>query len=267
MAEQRSALLVVSFGTSHRETISKTIEAIEKDLQEAFPERKFYRGWTSRMIIKILKEKQGIEVDTVAEALDRMKKDGITDVLIQPTHVMAGAENDRMAEQIRQEEGAFEKISIGRPLMDSDKDLEKMAGALGGGIMKDKGPEEALIFMGHGSGEKAEANRIYVRMEEAFGKEGYDDIFVSTVEGSPQLEETLDRIDAAGKYRKINLTPLMIVAGDHAMKDMAGEDEKSWKNRVTARGYEAAPIVKGLGEYEAIRRILVDHAKEAEKNG
>lgn len=310
------ALLVVSFGTSHRETRDETIGAIESYLAKAMPHRKLYRAWTSRFIIKKLKERDGIEIDTVDRAIDRMIDDGIKDLLIVPTHMIGGSENQKMMTMIRErlaeshrecgsvaetsghegsEAGPFDRVRVSRPLLDTPEDLsalvETVAGELLAGPEKTGnelpagGPEKTLVLMGHGSGDRPEANEIYVRLEEEFHRQGYPNVLVGTVEGEPGLEQVLEKI----KSDEVMIAPLMIVAGDHAVNDMAGDDPSSWKNRIAAgrnsdfgaetpvsrRGSvdeegtgtdprTVIPVLRGLGSYPGVQAMFLEHAMAAE---
>ena len=263
----KKALLVVSFGTSYETTRQVTIDAIETDLAAAYPDRKLYRGWTSRMIVKILR-KRGIHFDTLEEAVERMRRDGITDVLVQPTHIISGGENDRMLKILQENAAFFDHITVGRPLLDTEEDRRELAQILASELL----PESAssglcsLVLMGHGSSDKQEANRIYPLMEQAFRKSGHDNVFVGTVEGEPTVEDILNALGPAkDPSHTVYLTPMMIVAGDHANNDMAGEEDDSWKNRIAALGYRVVPILKGLGEYPKVRNMICRHAAEAEK--
>ena len=267
------ALLVVSFGTTHEETRARTIDAIEDHLAKAFPDRKLYRGWTSRMIVKRLRE-QGVSVDTLEEALERMRADGIRDMLVQPTHMIPGAENDRMLSALEESADGFEQILAGQPLLSTEEDREHLARALAEELLSG-GPAEAckaLVLMGHGSANKPEANRIYEEMQQTFQCLGYGNVFVATVEGTPALEDVLAAMEQAVKDEglqrgipepKVVLAPLMIVAGDHAKNDMAGPEEDSWKNRLETAGFAVKPVLRGLGEYPAVREMLARHAREA----
>lgn len=255
---ETKGLLVVSFGTSYAETRKRTIEALERDLALAFPDYRIYRAFTSRMIIKKLK-KQGLAVMTVPEALKAMEQDGIRQVLIQPTHVINGIENDGMREEARQMRGAFESIFVGDPLLTSHRDNEEAIGAVMEEF-KDLDEDEALVFMGHGSDHYA--NSVYAALDYMFKDMGYKNVFVGTVEAYPSVE-SLSRMIKDSRAKRIVLAPFMIVAGDHANNDMAGEDEDSWKSRFEKAGYPVECRLKGLGEYPGIRQIFVRHAKEA----
>ncbi len=257
--QMKKALLVVSFGTTHEETRAKTIDRIEEDLAAAFPDRKLYRGWTSRMIVKRLAER-GTQVDTLEDALARMQEDGMTDILVQPTHIMEGAENDRMLEALDKASSGFESVRTGLPLLSSEEDLAQLARILGEEYLADG--QNLLLLMGHGSAKKPESNRIYREMQEAFRKAGIPGAYVGTVEGTPTFDDVLGAVAESGAHC-VTLAPMMIVAGDHAKNDMAGEDPSSWKNQLEAEGFQVRPVLRGLGEYPAVRQMLVQHAEEA----
>ena len=267
------AILVVSFGTSFKETREKTICALEKDLQEAFPDRKFYRAWTSNRIIKKVREVEGLKVDTIEEAVSRMKADGVTDVLVQPTHMMYGYENARLIKLLEEKKGDFDVISVGSPMLISEEDLDYMSRAVAAEFDDVRSGEAALVLMGHGSPggpDKTvktpddDPNKIYLDQEESFHKLGYDKVFVGTVEAVPTLEDVIAKLDDALQSKgKVYLAPYLIVAGDHATNDMAGDEPDSWKNVIAGAGYEVVPVIKGLGEYPEVRARFVEHAKDA----
>ena len=255
----KKALLVVSFGTSYEETRKLTIEAIEEDLRAAFPDRAFYRAWTSKIIKKKLLERDGLQIDDVKQALERMKADGIKDVLIQPTHMLAGIEFDDTISVIRAFSDEFHLITIGRPLIANEEDLNRLGRTLEE-IFAEEIASGMMVFMGHGS--EKNAFPVYELLQERFEQDGYGNVSVGTVEFTPGIEPVLEKIRAL-RPQKIWLTPLLVVAGDHATNDMSGDDEDSWKNRFTREGAEVTCIVKGLGQYPEIRNLYLEHAKAA----
>lgn len=264
MQRQDKALLVVSFGTTHDETREKTIGAIERDLAARFPQRRLYRGLTSRVIAAHLKER-GLQADALEEALARMQEDGMADILVQPTHLMTGAENDRMLAALAEAPAAFAQIRTGRPLLADQEDRMDLAEILAEELLTGA-DAEALVLMGHGSAKKPGANRLYDQMQEAFRASGRENIFVGTVEGTPSFEDVLRQLMQMEKRpAAVTAAPLMIVAGDHAKNDMAGESEDSWKRRLEEAGFEVRPVLKGLGEYPGVREMIVRHAAEAER--
>ena len=258
-AETKKAILAVSFGTSHNDTRKVTIDAIEQDMQDAFPDHALYRAWTSKMIIKKLKKRDNVQVFTVTEAMEQMKRDGITDVLVQPTHVINGIENDLMKEDALAFRDDFHSISFGDPLLTSASDNLAVIQAVAdefSGLTQD----QVLVLMGHGTTHYA--NSIYAALDYTFKDKGYNNIFLGTVEAYPSME-SLMRMVKEYNPSKVVLAPFMIVAGDHAKNDMAGDDPDSWYSQFTAAGFQVEPVVKGLGEYPGVRNLLVDHLKAA----
>lgn len=253
--ERKKGILAVSFGTSHADTRKITIDAIEKEMQNAFPDYPLYRAWTSQMIIKKIKTRDHLVIHTVKEALEQMKQDGITDVLVQPTHVINGIENDRMKEDALCFQDSFCSISFGDPLLTSEQDTLAVIDAVANEFSFLK-KEEALVLMGHGTTHFA--NTVYAALDYTFKDKGYPNIFVGTVEAYPSME-TLLKMVASYQPSKIYLSPFMIVAGDHAKNDMAGDDPESWYSQFRSLGYEVEPVIKGLGEYPRIRKLLVEH--------
>lgn len=255
----KKGLLVVSFGTSYEETRKKTIDAIEDDLKAAFPNRKFYRAWISSFIVKKLKRDKGIVIDNVSEALLRMKNDGIEDVLMQPTHVLNGAEFQELSKAVREAAGGFKSFKMGNPLLTDEEDLRDIARALKN-IFEVPKEGEALVLMGHGS--YCAANSIYGSLQTALDKAGMERTFIGLVEAEPGLKEIADRL-AGINLKKVTLAPFLVVAGDHAVNDLAGDSEDSWKSVLSSEGYEVSCILKGLGEYPEVRKIYVKHAERA----
>lgn len=254
---RKKAILAVSFGTSHTDTCKVTIDAIEQDMQKAFPDYPLYRAWTSKMIINKMKKRDQVHIFTVKEAMEQMKKDGITDVLVQPTHVINGIENDLMKEDALSYEEDFHSIVFGDPLLTSEADSLAVIQAIAEEFSYLK-KDEVLVLMGHGTTHFA--NSIYAALDYTFKDKGYPNIFLGTVEAYPSME-TLMKMVNAYKPSKVVLAPFMIVAGDHAKNDMAGDDPESWYSQFKAQGYHVEPVLKGLGEYPGIRRLLVEHLK------
>lgn len=252
---RKKAILAVSFGTSHHDTCKVTIDAIEKEMQAAFPDYPLYRAWTSKMIIRKLKDRDQIHVNTVKEAMEQMRRDGITDVLIQPTHVINGIENDLMKEDALSYREDFHSISFGDPLLTSEQDSLDVIQAIADEFSSLK-EDQVLVLMGHGTTHFS--NSIYAALDYTFKDKGYSNIFLGTVEAYPSME-TLLKMIRSYQPSKVILAPFMIVAGDHAKNDMAGDDPESWYSQFKSAGYEVEPVLKGLGEYSGIRKILVKH--------
>ncbi len=259
MMNRKKGLLVVSFGTSYADTRKVTIEAIEQELALAFPEYTVYRAWTSKMIINKLKITEGLHIHTVDEAVSQMIQDGITDVLVQPTHILNGVENDLMKDAILAKADAFSSISIGDPMLTSSKDAFALLTAVIQAF-PDLQKSDALVLVGHGTSHYA--NSIYAALNYMLQDMGYANVHVGTVEAYPTIDNVLRALSLQSPAH-VFVAPLMIVAGDHANNDIGGEDEDSWVNSIRHAGYPADAVLKGLGEYPGVRRILVDHARRA----
>lgn len=258
----KKALLVVSFGTSFGRTREKTIDRIEKDLAEAFPDYRTYRAWTSKMIITKILRRDGIKIPTVKEAMEQILADGISEILVQPTHLVNGIENDQMKEDVRSLESAFTSISFGEPLLSGTEDQEKAIQAVMAEFTE-LTEKQALVFMGHGTTHYA--NSVYAALDYMMKDLGYSNAFLGTVEAYPSFDTLMKKV---GELRpeKVLLAPFMVVAGDHAIHDMSGEDEDSWRSRFEAAGFNVECIMKGLGEYPGIRKLYIEHAKTAAAN-
>ena len=256
-------LLAASFGTSYQDTRCRTIGAIEEDLEQAFPEYSVRRGFTSRMIINRVKTRDQIVIDSLEEALRRAADNGVKRLIVQPTHMMDGFEYTALADKVAEYSRFFEAAAVGKPLLSSEGDFQAVIQALTEETEEYDDGETAFCFMGHGT--EAQANHVYRKLQEMFLAAGHENYFIGTVEAEPALEEVLAQVKK-GSYKRAVLQPLMIVAGDHANNDMAGDEEGSWKRAFEEAGYEVSCILRGLGELEKIRRIFVRHAKEAESS-
>ena len=254
------AILVVSFGTSYNDNRDLSIGATEEAIQEAFPDYEVRRAFTSQIIIDKLEERDGLEIDNVTEALDRAVEDGIKNLVVQPTHLMDGYEYQDLVGELAEYAEAFEKIEVGAPLLTSDEDFENVVKAITADTKEYDDGETAICFMGHGT--EAESNKVYAKMQELLTEEGYDNYFVGTVEASPTLEDVMAQVDA-GDYKNVVLEPLMVVAGDHANNDMAGDEEGSWKKAFEDAGYNVECLIQGLGQLEEIQDIYVEHTQDA----
>ena len=253
-------LLVVSFGTSYNETRRLSIGAIESALETAFPDWSVRRAFTSGMILKRLKERDGISMDNVSEALDRAAANGVKTLVVQPTHLMNGFEYQELADALASRADAFEAVAIGAPLLTSDDDFRRVAEAVADATAEYDDGETAIVLMGHGT--EADSNGVYEKMQGVFTEAGKAHYYVGTVEATPSLEDVLSAV-RAGSYKNVVLLPLMIVAGDHATNDMAGDDDDSWKSVFESAGYAVTPILRGLGELDAIQTLFAAHAQAA----
>ncbi len=253
-------LLVVSFGTSYNDSRRLTIGAIEQALEEAFPDWSVRRAFTSQIIIDHVKDRDGEEIDNVKEALDRAVDNGVKELLVQPTHLMNGLEYNDLVDEIASYSDAFEKVYIGEPLLTSDDDFTKVKSAICHATVGYDDGDTAICFMGHGT--EADSNAIYAKMQDLLTATGTEHYYVGTVEATPSVDDVIALVEK-GSYSRVVLRPLMVVAGDHANNDMAGDEEDSWKSRFEAEGYQVEPVVSGLGEIPEIREIYVEHAKKA----
>ena len=253
-------LLVVSFGTSYNDSRRLTIGAIEEAMEQSFPDYSVRRGFTSQIIIDRVKNRDHIAMDNVKEALERARDNGVKELVIQPTHLMDGLEYGDLVEEAAQYSDAFEKVAVGKPLLTSEEDFKAVAQAIAEDTAQYDDGDTAICFMGHGT--EAQANQVYAKMQETLSAAGYDHYYVGTVEASPSLEDVMEAVKKGG-YKRVVLKPLMIVAGDHANNDMAGDDEDSWKNIFEKEGYEVICLLNGLGELEAVQQLFADHARAA----
>ena len=253
-------LLVVSFGTSYNDNRAATIGAVESAMETAFPDYAVRRGFTSNIIIEHIQRRDGVVIDDVTEALARAKANGVKNLLVQPTHLMNGYEYGDLVKELEACAGDFETVKIGAPLLTTDEDFAAVAQAMVDAAAGYDDGKTAVCYMGHGS--EAAANGIYARMQQHLTDSGHDNFFVGTVEAEPTAEDLVKLVKAGG-YEKVVLRPMMIVAGDHANNDMAGDGEDSWKSVFTAAGFQVTCEINGLGELEAIQQLLAAHAGEA----
>ena len=275
-------LLVVSFGTSFNDSRAEDIGGIEKALQAAYPEWSVRRAFTAQIIINHVQARDGEKIDNMDQALERAVKNGVKNLIVQPTHLMHGAEYDELTEAVENYKDKFESVKIAEPLLGEvgsdatviNADKEAVAKAITAEAVKvteyeslDAAKEAgtAFVFMGHGTSHTAKIS--YSQMQTQMEQLGYENVFIGTVEGEPEetsCESVIEKIKAAG-YKNVVLRPLMVVAGDHANNDMAGDDDDSWKSQ-----FEAADAfdnietqIAGLGEIKEIQQLYVAHTKAA----
>ena len=248
------AILVVSFGTSYETSRKATIEKIEQDIGAAFPDYQIYRAWTSKFIISILRKRDNYIVPTVKEALEQMSTDGIREVIVQPTHILDGIENNIMKKEVLSYKESFGKIRFGTPLLACPADEQQAIKAVISEFPSLK-ETEALVLMGHGT--THQINAAYAKLNEEFKTARHFNVFIATI------QDLVQKVTAFNPSR-IYVTPFMIVAGDHAHNDMAGDSPDSWVSQFENAGFEVCPILKGLGEYPGIRKIFTDHVRAAE---
>lgn len=275
-------ILVVSFGTSFNDSRVADIKGVEDALQKANPDWSVRRAFTAQIIINHIQARDGECIDNMDQALERAVANGVKNLVIQPTHLMHGAEYDELMESVETYQDQFETVKVAEPLLGEvgtdatiiNEDKKAVAEALTAEAVKDAGYDSleaakeegvAFVFMGHGTSHSAKVS--YSQMQTQMTELGYENAFIGTVEGEPEetsCEAVIDAVAEAG-YTKVILRPLMVVAGDHANNDMAGEEEDSWLSMFQASGkFEQVDVqVYGLGEIEAIQQIYVTHTANA----
>lgn len=256
---KKKSILVVSFGTSYNDSRERNIDAIEQTIAAAFPEYEVRRAFTSQVIIDKLKKRDHIGIDNVKEALEHALEDGITELIVQPTHLMDGLEYMELAETVEEYRNRFKQLDIGDPLLTTEEDFDQVIDAITDATVQYDDGETAICFMGHGT--EAGANQVYTRLQKKLWQRNYINYYVATVEASSSITDLIHMVKTGGDYKTAVLRPLMVVAGDHANNDMAGAEEESWKCLMEEAGYKVKCIVEGLGELADIRRLYTAHVR------
>ncbi|MDD3221083.1 MAG: sirohydrochlorin cobaltochelatase [Lachnospiraceae bacterium] len=261
-SDKKGALLVVSFGTSYRETREKTIDAIEKALSERYPEYEIRRVFTSKKIIRILKERDGIYVDQVEDMLEKLWSEGCPEVILQPTYMTWGKEYEFLLQVVKTYEKHFTRCRVGAPVLSELQDYRQLADILLKETRECRDSRVAVVFMGHGTEETD--NEAYRQMDAELKQRGYNNVYVGTFKGQPDFEAILEKIrEQKDKVHQIILYPLMIAAGRHAVLDMSGDSETSWKMLAEKAGYQTTCRIKGLGEYPGVWALIGEHVEAA----
>ena len=275
-------ILVVSFGTSFNDSRAEDIGGVEKALQAAYPDWSVRRAFTAKIIINHVQARDDEKIDNMDQALERAVDNGVKNLVVQPTHLMHGAEYDELTEAVENYKDKFESVKIAEPLLGEvgadetaiNEDKAAVAEAITAEAVKtagfdslDAAKEEgtAFVFMGHGTSHTAKIS--YSQMQTQMEQLGYENVFIGTVEGEPEdtaCEAVIEKLKNAG-YKKVILRPLMVVAGDHANNDMAGDDDDSWKSQFEASGvFDSIDTqIAGLGEIDAIQQLYVAHTQAA----
>ncbi|MEY8000243.1 sirohydrochlorin cobaltochelatase [Clostridium sp. Mt-5] len=261
MSILKKGILVVSFGTSVLKALKNCIQATEQEIGKEFKGYEVRRAFTSGVIIRKLKREMKLNIDTVSEALDKMKYEGFSEVYVQPLHIMPGDEYDKIICDVKKYEAFFDRLIVGKPVLYRKDDYTIAAEALKSQI-PDLREGEAVVLMGHGSSHPCNAS--YVMFQYILDDMGMKKIFVGTVEGYPVIENIIPKLKE-NKIRNITLMPFMLVAGDHALNDMAGEDSSSWKEILKNKGFQVSTYIHGLGENKAFQKIYVQHVKDCIK--
>ena len=241
------AVLVTSFGTSHKDTREKCLDLIENEVKAKYGSEKVERAYTSGVIRRIVERKEGIHIFDQNEGLEALKNKGYDEIITMSLHILDGIEYAKLNDK-------YGKIS--KPLLVNDEDFQKV---VTDEEFNSTEGNDAIVFMGHGS--ESAADSTYQRLQEEYVKAGKDNIFIATVEGQVTIEDVIQKLKGRG-FSKILLKPFMIVAGDHAKNDMASDEEDSWKTILQNEGYEVTPLLKGMGEYEFIRKMFMDKLEE-----
>ena len=236
----------------------RAIENLEERLCAAFPGYDFYRAFTSRMVARKIEKEEGVYIPSPAELLERLADEGYEEVRCQSLHVIFGQEYEKLMEQLRAFRGRFTRLSAGAPLLWDTQDYLRLTRALLERMPR-LAEDEAFVFMGHGT--EHPANAAYALVENCFRYQGAERVYVGTVEGFPHLDYVLARLSRR-EVTNVHLAPLMIVAGDHAQNDLAGEEEGSWKSRLESEGYGTEVHLTGLGELDEVADIFIDHCKQ-----
>ena len=275
-------LLVVSFGTSFNDSRAEDIKGIEDALQEAYPDWAVRRAFTAQIIINHVQARDGEKIDNMQQALDRAVANGVKNLVVQPTHLMHGAEYDEMVEAIDAYKDKFESVAIAEPMLGEvgedatviNDDKKAVAEAITSQAVSEASYDSAdaaaedgtaFVFMGHGTSHTA--NVTYDQMQTQMENLGYKNVFIGTVEGEPEdtaCDVVIDKVKEAG-YKKVIIRPLMVVAGDHANNDMAGDDEDSWKTQFVESGaFDSVDSqIEGLGRIDAVEQLYVAHTQAA----
>lgn len=275
-------LLVVSFGTSYNDSRVQDIKGIEDALKEAYPDWSIRRAFTAQIIINHIQARDGEAIDNMQQALDRAVNNGVKNLVVQPTHLMHGAEYDEMVEAIEEYQDKFETVVVAEPLLGEvgddatviNEDKATVAEAISDEAVKEAGFESmeaaaeagtAFVYLGHGTSHTAKVT--YSQMQTQMEELGYKNAFIGTVEGEPEdtsCEAVIEKVKEAG-YKNVILRPLMVVAGDHANNDMAGSEEDSWKSMFEASGNfdSVTAQIAGLGRSDAVKQLYVEHTKTA----
>lgn len=273
-------LLIVSFGTSFNGSRAADIKGIEDALQAAYPDWSVRRAFTAQIIINHVQARDGEKIDNMTQALDRAVANGVKNLVVQPTHLMHGAEYDEMCATIDEYRDRFESVSIAEPLLGEvgsdatviNADKEVVAKAITAAAVEASGFDSleaakeagaAFVFMGHGTAHVAKVS--YSQMSAQMQNLGYENVFIGTVEGEPEetsCESVIEAVKAAG-YTNVILRPLMVVAGDHANNDMAGSDDDSWKTMFEAADFTVDCQIAGLGEIADIQALYIAHTQAA----
>lgn len=258
----KKAILVVSFGTSHVDALKSSIEKIENRIRDEFKEYDVFRSFTAHSIIKKLKERDNLDISIPEKALEELKDKGYEEVIVQPLHIIPGEEFDYIKGIVEYNRANFKSIKLGRPIFfyQGMNGLPEDYTLFIESIKELLENEESVILFGHGT--EHPANAVYGMLQTVLVDEGYENVFVATVEGYPTMENAIKKIKNKG-IKKTKLVPLLLVAGDHAKKDMASDEEGSMKSKLEKEGIEVKLHMHGLGEVDKFEQLYVNRVHDS----
>lgn len=252
----KKAIILASFGTTYRQAREKALDRLEADIRQAYPGHDIFQAYTSKIVRQRVQEAEGLSIPNPGDLLENLVAKGYKEIYIQPSHLIHGKEFKKLyMYQKRLKDASGVKVKIGKPLLDSQEDFEAVVDILG--QLKAESQSDGLVIMAHGT--DSHAFTSYMTLKLLLKDRG---IYMGCVEGDPDFSALLEDLKA-DPVESLDLMPLMMVAGDHCINDMASDDEDSWKSQLQQAGYQVTAIVKGLGEYEPIRKIYLSHLKQA----
>lgn len=263
LKKKHKVILVVSFGTTYEETRELTIESIENSIGRSFPDYEIRRAFTSHIVIKVLRSRDKLIVDTPEEALLKIKNEGFKEVIVQSLHIMPGEEYEYVSKVVENYKDSFEKIALGRPILYFKGDGEKLVDdySIAVEALRSQIPKcSAIVFMGHGTTHPA--NACYSCLQLVFRDKGIDNVYIGTVEGYPTAQNVINTLKRE-EIKEVTLMPFMIVAGNHCNIDMASDEADSWKQMFLKEGFKVNIYMHGIGENTMIHDIFVKHVRDA----
>lgn len=259
--QMKRGVLIVSYGTSYRKAEAQNIIPVEQAIAAALPDCEMRRAYGSHRVIKKRKERDGICIATVSEALEALISDGCKELIVQPTYVLPGFEYDELVKILGEYLNRFESVRLGHPLLYQRSDYDELICGLNE-VFDFRNSSDAFVFMGHGTGHFA--NACYSALEHQLQILGFENVWIGTVKGNPHISDIRKKLRQQS-YRKAVLLPLMLVAGHHVRTDMAGENENSWKTILERGGIDVSCVMAGLGSYPFVQRMFAEHALQAEE--
>ena len=257
----KKAIIAVSFGTSYEETRKLTIERFENAIEEHFKGSPVYRAWTSGIIMKKILKRDGLKVDNVSEALEKIKAEGYDEIIVQPSHILEGIEYEKIVAQLNAVKKDFKSIRLGNAMLHDEASYAEISDVIAD-IFSFVLDEEALVLIGHGSSHETDSS--YEELEAAMHASGHENYIVGTIEGELDIKRAISKLKEL-RPSKVILAPFLIVAGDHALNDIGGDEEDSCINMLKDAGFDVECILKGLGEYEQVIDVFLRRADEAKE--